>query len=185
MIRRPPRSTLFPYTTLFRSGRCCSPTGTRTPAARSTTRPTSRTPPGSRWSWSPGAGDREAGSRPGGRPDGTDGSLEDVLDLLAGLLEVARGLVRLALGLQVAVAGRLADALLALAGELLGLVLHLVDAAHVDSSRRIRPGYPRTTDLTPRAAGDGRRPAGPASGRKSLRKGCPGCGQVPFHPVGC
>src|SRR5215203_1116658 len=23
MIRRPPRSTLFPYTTLFRSGRCC------------------------------------------------------------------------------------------------------------------------------------------------------------------
>src|SRR2546422_728210 len=31
MIRRPPRSTLFPYTTLFRSvrGRCCPPTGTR------------------------------------------------------------------------------------------------------------------------------------------------------------
>src|SRR2546428_9298623 len=25
MIRRPPRSTLFPYTTLFRSLRCCSP----------------------------------------------------------------------------------------------------------------------------------------------------------------
>src|SRR5256885_6334143 len=24
MIRRPPRSTLFPYTTLFRSGRACS-----------------------------------------------------------------------------------------------------------------------------------------------------------------
>src|SRR5258708_37394165 len=23
MIRRPPRSTLFPYTTLFRSGHCC------------------------------------------------------------------------------------------------------------------------------------------------------------------
>src|SRR3712207_6948559 len=23
MIRRPPRSTLFPYTSLFRSGRCC------------------------------------------------------------------------------------------------------------------------------------------------------------------
>src|SRR2546426_8675197 len=23
MIRRPPRSTLFPYTTLFRSGKCC------------------------------------------------------------------------------------------------------------------------------------------------------------------
>src|SRR3712207_8795080 len=25
MIRRPPRSTLFPYTTLFRSGRGCGP----------------------------------------------------------------------------------------------------------------------------------------------------------------
>src|SRR5438445_8068854 len=25
MIRRPPRSTLFPYTTLFRSTTCCSP----------------------------------------------------------------------------------------------------------------------------------------------------------------
>src|SRR3712207_7196938 len=24
MIRRPPRSTLFPYTTLFRSDRCCA-----------------------------------------------------------------------------------------------------------------------------------------------------------------
>src|SRR3712207_7032932 len=30
MIRRPPRSTLFPYTTLFRSGPV-SPTGRRTP----------------------------------------------------------------------------------------------------------------------------------------------------------
>src|SRR5437868_7928743 len=27
MIRRPPRSTLFPYTTLFRSGRCGPPSG--------------------------------------------------------------------------------------------------------------------------------------------------------------
>src|SRR3712207_7028803 len=25
MMRRPPRSTLFPYTTLFRSGGCCRP----------------------------------------------------------------------------------------------------------------------------------------------------------------
>src|SRR2546426_5884566 len=25
MIRRPPRSTLFPYTTLFRSSACCGP----------------------------------------------------------------------------------------------------------------------------------------------------------------
>src|SRR5256885_10871191 len=29
MIRRPPRSTLFPYTTLFRSARCSSSTGRR------------------------------------------------------------------------------------------------------------------------------------------------------------
>src|SRR3712207_8114953 len=29
MIRRPPRSTLFPYTTLFRSRRCSAPGGTR------------------------------------------------------------------------------------------------------------------------------------------------------------
>src|SRR2546425_1780841 len=38
MIRRPPRSTLFPYTTLFRSWR--RPTETRSPAARPTRRPT-------------------------------------------------------------------------------------------------------------------------------------------------
>src|SRR2546422_8165821 len=29
MIRRPPRSTLFPYTTLFRSGRCASASSSR------------------------------------------------------------------------------------------------------------------------------------------------------------
>src|SRR3712207_8127177 len=34
MIRRPPRSTLFPYTTLFRSGRCGAPPGGPSPAAR-------------------------------------------------------------------------------------------------------------------------------------------------------
>src|SRR5256885_5686969 len=32
MIRRPPRSTLFPYTTLFRSTSCSSPRWTGTPA---------------------------------------------------------------------------------------------------------------------------------------------------------
>src|SRR4051812_49632933 len=31
MIRRPPRSTLFPYTTLFRSRRCRRPRGTTSP----------------------------------------------------------------------------------------------------------------------------------------------------------
>src|SRR3712207_8421188 len=34
MIRRPPRSTLFPYTTLFRSGPRCGPT-TALPSRRS------------------------------------------------------------------------------------------------------------------------------------------------------
>src|SRR2546428_6094135 len=37
MIRRPPRSTLFPYTTLFRSGDDCAPQGsfaTRAPGKR-------------------------------------------------------------------------------------------------------------------------------------------------------
>src|SRR5260221_3984977 len=42
MIRRPPRSTLFPYTTLFRSVR--PPNGTSSPRIR--TRPTRRTPDG-------------------------------------------------------------------------------------------------------------------------------------------
>src|SRR3712207_7918955 len=32
MIRRPPRSTLFPYTTLFRSGLRAPPPGVRVPA---------------------------------------------------------------------------------------------------------------------------------------------------------
>src|SRR5256885_8275667 len=37
MIRRPPRSTLFPYTTLFRSGcGCCRPAPTARPSTRST-----------------------------------------------------------------------------------------------------------------------------------------------------
>src|SRR3712207_8625966 len=43
MIRRPPRSTLFPYTTLFRSGRsrcgACSTSYTSTPCLRSTSTP--------------------------------------------------------------------------------------------------------------------------------------------------
>src|SRR5947207_11368628 len=30
MIRRPPRSTLFPYTTLFRSSPCCAASGSGT-----------------------------------------------------------------------------------------------------------------------------------------------------------
>src|SRR2546430_10134669 len=34
MIRRPPRSTLFPYTTLFRSCACCTLTSARASIAR-------------------------------------------------------------------------------------------------------------------------------------------------------
>src|SRR5256885_8219813 len=43
MIRRPPRSTLFPYTTLFRSGRAGAPLdGGRTARARRQLRPPAR-----------------------------------------------------------------------------------------------------------------------------------------------
>src|SRR2546426_10528046 len=44
MIRRPPRSTLFPYTTLFRSGRRASSPLTRSPCRR----PRRRRPPPAR-----------------------------------------------------------------------------------------------------------------------------------------
>src|SRR2546430_11600249 len=47
MIRRPPRSTLFPYTTLFRSGRCGAPLPCATPRADSPPRG-SDPPPGER-----------------------------------------------------------------------------------------------------------------------------------------
>src|SRR6266508_6499712 len=50
IIRRPPRSTLFPYTTLFRSPACGPPTATPTTAAtpcRSPS-PTRRGPPAHR-----------------------------------------------------------------------------------------------------------------------------------------
>src|SRR5260221_10530685 len=67
MIRRPPRSTLFPYTTLFRSGWSdCAESG------RDFAAPTTRAPggPGSGrlapGPW-PRAAEREAGSAAGGR----------------------------------------------------------------------------------------------------------------------
>src|SRR5688572_8555844 len=56
--------------------------------------------------------------------------LEGVLDLLAGLLDVGLGLVALALGLHLAVAGGPAGGFLALAGQVLGLVLDLVVKTH-------------------------------------------------------
>src|SRR3954467_6521917 len=59
-----------------------------------------------------------------------DGSLEDVLDLLAGLLGVAGRLVLVAFGLQVVVVGGLPERFLALSRQFLGLVLQLVRTAH-------------------------------------------------------
>src|SRR5258708_10815690 len=60
MIRRPPRSTLFPYTTLFRSKRRASPSGgTRSRRSRATLRASGRSSPsaGSRsWRSSPRRG---------------------------------------------------------------------------------------------------------------------------------
>src|SRR3712207_7764707 len=54
MIRRPPRSTLFPYTTLFRStATCCSPWPSRTGRTATRYRVTSRSPtPTCAISWS-------------------------------------------------------------------------------------------------------------------------------------
>src|SRR2546430_10814320 len=45
MIRRPPRSTLFPYTTLFRSGLAASGRSTSAVAAGSSPRPSRRRGP--------------------------------------------------------------------------------------------------------------------------------------------
>src|SRR5256885_12919918 len=42
MIRRPPRSTLFPYTTLFRSPRCRASPPARTPRPHGSHAPTAR-----------------------------------------------------------------------------------------------------------------------------------------------
>src|SRR4051794_14870780 len=69
--------------------------------------------------------------RPGAAASPFRGSaLEGVLDLLAGLLEVGAGLVGLALGLELLVVRRAADALLDLAAEFLGLVVDLVVESH-------------------------------------------------------
>src|SRR3712207_8803888 len=60
MIRRPPRSTLFPYTTLFRSGQAGGgPAGRRRPA------------PGAAPAPAGAAGGPGHGGAPGGNPPGT------------------------------------------------------------------------------------------------------------------
>src|SRR5258708_16975151 len=48
MIRRPPRSTLFPYTTLFRSNRAEAPRGRVTFCSAAFAQPKTRRPRGSR-----------------------------------------------------------------------------------------------------------------------------------------
>src|SRR5215469_5069297 len=65
--------------------------------------------------------------------------LEGVLDLLTCVLEVALGLIGLALSLQVPVVGGLAGLLLGLALHFLDLVLQLVLGTHRDSPRRELP----------------------------------------------
>src|SRR5688572_31751760 len=45
MIRRPPRSTLFPYTTLFRSSPACGGSTSPTPGSARPARPPSPAPP--------------------------------------------------------------------------------------------------------------------------------------------
>src|SRR5947207_3280816 len=57
-------------------------------------------------------------------------ALTRVHDLLAGLLDVARGLIGHALGLEPLVADGLADGLLDLALDFLGLVLGLIGVTH-------------------------------------------------------
>src|SRR4051812_3650309 len=94
------------------------------------------------------------------RPRGTalsrrirTGLLEGVLDLLAGLLQVAGRLVLLALGLQVAVVRGAAHCGLRPTGQLLGLVFHLVAHDELLSSSSdhgpTRSGVPATTLQTP------------------------------------
>ncbi len=58
------------------------------------------------------------------------GLLEDVLDVLTGLLDVGGGLVRFALGLQFGIVRGLALGVLCLALGLFGRVLHLVVETH-------------------------------------------------------
>src|SRR5215218_3377946 len=58
-------------------------------------------------------------------------AFEGVLDPLAGLLEVALGLVGLAFGLQVAITAGIADGFLGFAGQFFGLVFDLVVGTHV------------------------------------------------------
>src|SRR5215471_19999936 len=95
MIRRPPRSTLFPYTTLFRSSRSTSPgsrtgraaTGIRCSPPTSSRRRTSSgwAAPRSNRCWSARASSRRRAGLSGG-PSGPPSSLVRCLRRLLGLL---------------------------------------------------------------------------------------------------
>jgi hypothetical protein len=84
------------------------------------------------------------------KPAGLQGSfvvgsvLESVLDVLAGLLEVGRGLVRAALGLEALVTLPLADRFLDLPHDTLAGVLDLVSGAH-GSPPNVGNGFPGAT----------------------------------------
>src|SRR2546425_2625532 len=82
MIRRPPRSTLFPYTTLFRSRR--TPANTRT---TSVTRLTGRKfETWTRILWSGGASERRQVPPPGGRSEEHTSELQSLAYLVCRLL---------------------------------------------------------------------------------------------------
>src|SRR5271166_1744502 len=89
---------------------------------------------------STGAGRAAGGGGSATGPRGMPGwlLLEDVLDLVAGLLEVALGLVALAFGFHLLVAGRLAQVLLDVALDLGGLVGRLVLSRHGVRPSRLR-----------------------------------------------
>src|SRR2546430_2696623 len=63
MIRRPPRSTLFPYTTLFRSISCAPRALPRSPASACLPKPRRRAVPGARRPGTEGFGPRSLGRR--------------------------------------------------------------------------------------------------------------------------
>src|SRR5512144_398314 len=108
--------------------------------------------------------------------------LERVLDLLAGLLEVALRLVGLALGLQPLVAGRLSGGVLGLARELLRLVLDLVYPAHRASLLVVFSALPAAFSRSFPGAGPvhtgsvGRAAPSPFRRHRTVRHGTPRAG---------
>src|SRR3712207_8707325 len=87
MIRRPPRSTLFPYTTLFRSARrAAPPRATRTAAARRSAAASTRAPPRRRSAPAAGRGSRAAARGRRGRSEEHTSELQSRQYLVCRLL---------------------------------------------------------------------------------------------------